>query len=167
MTPLPYTWTGEAFEPLPRFAKRADAEYVVGQVYVMAPVEERSMKSHRQFFAAVNEAWKNLPESYGDRFPTAEHLRKWCLIRCGYRDERTLVAASKAEAVRIAAFVRPSDEYAVVTVREAVVTIYTAKSQSTKAMGKKVFQESKQAVLDTLDAMLSVEPGSLARECAE
>jgi hypothetical protein len=76
-----------------------------------------------------------------EEFPTAEVLRKKMLIRAGYADERSIVCASKAEAQRVAAFVKPMDEYAVVTVREAVVRVYTAQSQSIKAMGAKPFPD--------------------------
>ena len=83
------------------------------------------------------------------------------LIRAGYRDERTIVAASMAEAQRIASFVRPLDEYAVVQVHEATVSVYTAKSQSARAMGKAAFQQSKRDVLDALSEMIGVERKAL------
>ena len=67
---------------------------------------------------------------------------------------RSIVASSKAEALRVAAFIRPVDEFAVVTVIEAVVTIYTAKSQNMRAMGKKGFRASADAVLDFVSAMI-------------
>ena len=65
-------------------------------------------------------------------------------------------AANKAEAQRIASFVRPLDEFAVVTVREATVAVYTAKSQSARAMGRATFQKSKTDVLDALSEMIGV-----------
>lgn len=146
--PLIFEWDGEAMVPLPRFARRCDAEYVVHQHYRLAVVEDRSAKSHSHYFASLDEAWLNLPEEYGDRWPSSEHLRKWALIQAGYRDERTFVAASKAEALRLATFLRPMDEYAVIVVRESVVVVLTAQSQSLKAMGRKEFGESKRKVLD-------------------
>lgn len=79
-----------------------------------------------------------------------EHLRKYALIRTGHRDERTIVCASKAEARRVAAFVKPLDEFALVLVNEASVSVYTAKSQSLRAMGKTAFQQSKDDVLGFL-----------------
>jgi hypothetical protein len=45
MSTLPYRWTGEAFEPLPGFRKRADAAFVVGQVYHMAPTERLTLRA--------------------------------------------------------------------------------------------------------------------------
>ena len=42
------------------------------------------------------------------------------------------------------------DDHAVVVVRDKVIIVYTAKSQSYRAMGKKAFGESKEAVLNIL-----------------
>lgn len=146
--PILCHWDGESFIPAsPAWAKRADDRYVVGERYYVELSEERSINSHRHFFASIAEAWKNLPDDQAMRFPTPDHFRKHGLIMTGWRDERTFVCASHAEALRFAAFVRPMDEYAVIVVREAVVKVWTAKSQSTKAQGKKDFQKSKDDVL--------------------
>lgn len=161
-TPLPCRWDGEAFAPLPRFAKLADEQFVIGKVYTLAEVLKRSAKSHAHYFACVTEAWKNLPESYGDRYPTDEHLRKSALIKAGYRDERSLVCSSRAEALRLASFVSAMDDYAIVTVVASVVTVYTAKSQNEKAMDGPTFQASKDAVLGILAEMIGVEPTTLS-----
>lgn len=152
--------------PLPGFAKRCDAAFIVGEVYNLEAIEQRSAKSHAHYFATVNEAWQNLPENLTEQFPTSEHLRKWCLIRAGYAENRQIVAGSRAEAQRIGAFIKPMDSYAVVTVRDAVVTVYTAESQSMRAMGKQRFQESKDAVLSLLAAMIGTDPIELGRAAA-
>ena len=160
---IPCTWTGTAFEPRPGFLKRLNETFGAGEVVTLAPVEDRSAASHRHYFAAINEAWQNLPESLADRFPTAEHLRKWALIKAGYRDERTHVCASRAEAVRLKAFIRPIDDYAVVVCKDAVVTVWTAKSQNTRAMPKGEFQASKDAVLQVLAELIDVAPAALEK----
>ena len=166
-TPLAYRWSGTGFEILPRHQKAADAEFVIGQVYTLEEVKGRSQASHNHFFASVSNGWLNLPEQMAERFPTSEHLRKWCLIRSGHHDQRSIVAASKAEAQRVAAFIKPMDEFAIVVISECTVTVYTAKSQSRKAMGGKVFQESKQAVLDLIDGMLGVSPGETQKNAEQ
>ena len=164
MTILPYRWTGEAFEPLPGFRKRADGAFVVGQVYHMEPVEERTARAHRHYFALINEAWQSLPDDFAERFPTPDHLRKFALIKAGFADSRQIVAASKSEARRLAAFIRPMDEYAVVSVSDAVVTVWTARSQSTKAMDKATFKASKDGVLAAIEQLLDLEPGALGTQ---
>lgn len=147
--PMLFTWTDEGvFRPLPRFERACDREFAVGEVYRLEAQEQRSMVSHNHYFAALNDIWASLPEEFGDRIASPEHLRKFALIRKGYRDERSVVCASKAEAKRVAGFIKPMDDFAIVAVDEATVTVYTAKSQSMKAMGKEQFQKSKSDVLD-------------------
>jgi hypothetical protein len=161
LPPMIMQWDGEALKPTRRFQKIADQRLVIGEVYRVDPEEERSIASHNHYFAAITEAWRNLPEDTGERYPTSEHLRKWALIKSGYRDERSIVCATKAEAMRVAAFVRPLDEYAVVIVSETVVLVYTAKSQSSRAMGREAFQVSKDAVINLLASLLNTTPKQL------
>lgn len=123
--------------------------------------EHRSRASHDHYFAAVQNAFDNLPESLSNDFPTAEHLRKWALIKAGYRDERTFVASSGNEAMRLAVYLRPIDSYAFCMVDGDRVTHCTAKSQSLKAMGKAEFQRSKDAVLRELAILIGVDVADL------
>ena len=162
--PILCEWTGNAMIPLgPTWARRADVQWVVGEKYRIEIRQERSSESHAHFFAALNEAWKNLPEELTEQFPTVEHMRKRALIKAGFRDERSIVCASKAEAQRVAAFIRPLDEYAFVLVRDNVVIHLTAKSQSSRAMDKATFEESKRAVLDIVAKMVGVTTGQLEK----
>ena len=165
--PMPFTWDGEHFVPPARLAKLCDKHFVVGQAYMLVEHQERSQRSHAHYFACVNEVWKNLPEDAIERYPTADHLRRWALVRAGYADHRELVADSSEAAARIAAFVKPMDSYAVVTVRGCVVTIWTAKSQSQRAMDKKTFQESKDRVLDILAGLIGVTRDDLQQNAQE
>jgi len=156
MTQIACQWDGESFIPVKAHARIADAHFVVGAAYVLEPVEERSGVSHRHYFAAIRDAWANLPEVAVREMPTPAHLRKFALIKTGYADRREIVASSKAEALRLAAFVRPMDEFAVVTVSGCVVTVWTARSQSLKAMNKGEFQASKTAVLEYCATLIGV-----------
>ena len=160
--PLAFEWDGDAMVPLN--AKRADAFYTVGERYIMAPVSQRSDATHKHEFAWLREAWMSLSDDLAERFPTAEHLRKWALIRAGYSDSHTITCASKAEAIRVATFIRPIDEFAVVTTNGATVTRFTAKSQSRRAMGAKEFQDSKTKIMEVVARMLGVEPGELPKQ---
>lgn len=162
MTTAAYRWTGDSFEPLQRFRKECDKEFVIGEVYTLAPVEHRSGASHRHYFASVADAWGNLHEKYAAQFPSSEHLRKYALIKGGYYHSDAITCASKAEAQRVAAFIRPSDTFALVTVMGSTVTRYQAQSQSMKAMGKAVFQASKDKVLEIVSEMVGVTPKELS-----
>ena len=109
MNTIPARWTGEGFSPMGRWAQKCSEQFVVGEIYNIEEVTGRSLASHNHYFASILEAWKNLPEDMMDEFATSEHLRKRALIRTGYADHRQIVASSKAEALRIAAFIRPID----------------------------------------------------------
>lgn len=155
-------WDGDAFVPAGAVWKqRANERFVVGERYVIEVKEVRSEASHRQYFAAIRAAFMN-NDAIADRFQNTEALRKYVLIKAGYRDERSIACASKAEAGRLAAFIKPMDDFAIVTVTGAVVTVYTAKSQSMRAMGKKEFQASKDAVLNVLADMIGTSKQALA-----
>lgn len=160
---ITFRWLGDSMEPLPRFRKECDTEFVIGETYILATQEQRSGNSHRHFFASVQSAWANLPESVGKQFPTSEHLRKRALIETGFHDSHSLPCSSRAEALRVAAFMEPLDEYGVIVVTAATVTRYTAKSQSMKAMGKADFQKSKEAVLDYISGLVGVTLTSLSQ----
>lgn len=160
---LRYEGEGEFRATSSYWAARADRDFVIGETYRLVEHNERSMASHNHYFASIGNAWSNLPDDMLEIYPTAEHLRKKALIAKGYRDERSIVCASKAEAERVAAFIKPMDDYAVVTFREAVVRVWTAKSQKMKAMGNRDFQQSKSDVLDFIDDLLGVERGATAR----
>ena len=170
MSPAPITffWDGAAMLPAgPGFARMCDKRFVIGERYRLDEISERSAASHNFYFAAMNDAWLNLPEDMADRFDTSEKLRKFALIKCGYADQRQIVCASKAEAQRVAAFIKPMDEYAIVTASEAVVTVYTAKSQSMRAMGKAEFEKSKNDVLNYVASLIGTTPATLAQNAGK
>lgn len=144
------------------WAGKADKALVVGEVYRLVEHHDRSMNSHRHYFAVIAEAHKNLPDEMLEQYPNSEALRKKALIWKGYRDERTLVASSKAEAERMAAFIKPMDDLAVVTVRDCVIRVWTAKSRSVRAMGNRDFQHSKNDVLDFVADLVGVDPDQLS-----
>jgi hypothetical protein len=153
-----FQWDGEAMQPQPRFAKICDEKFTVGEVYRMEVSETRSWQSHRHYFASIQEMWENLPEDQCERFPSPEHLRKWGLIRAGYCDQMHVVADTEENARDIAMVMRKLSTYAVITISINVITVYTAKSQSLKAMGKTEFQKSKEAVLDVLAQIIGTRP---------
>jgi hypothetical protein len=165
--PIPCRWDGEVLRPHGRFQKQAERQFVAGQVYPIAVEQPRSRETHNHYFAAIEEAWRNLPEGIAEQFPTSEHLRKFCLIKAGHANARSVVCSNQVEAHRIAIFVKPIDPYAVVTCSGNVVTLYTAKSQSLKAMDRKTFQESKSAVLEILSDMIGVKTDDLQKNAGQ
>lgn len=162
--PIPCVFLKGAFHPLKRAQNLAAAHYGEGEVLVMAPVEERSEVSHRHEFAWLHDAWMNLPEHLADQFPSKEHLRKRALIDAGFYNESIIDAGSNAAALRVAAFLRSKDDFALIIVRGPLVVERVAKSQSRRAMNKAEFQASKEAVLETVSAMIGVSPETLRHQ---
>jgi len=162
--PVVFTWDGDVMRPLARFKLLCDRQFVVHQEYPLVVQEERSRASHNQLFAAINEAWHNIPEINAGRWPSPLHLRKWATIQAGHRVEKTIVVASKADALRVSAFIGQIDEYAVVLVRDNIVAHYTAKSLSHRELKRREFQEIKDKIFAVLDNLLGVAPGSLIRQ---
>ena len=140
-----------------------------GELVFLDYARDRSTNSHNHQFAAIAEAWQNLPEHLM-AFPwaaTAETLRKHALIQTRYCDVGVMVAASKAEALRMAAYAgqlaTQAHGYAIAATDGPVVRVFTPHSQSRKAMGAKVFQESKTAVLDWIADKIGVKSHELER----
>lgn len=163
--PVAYIWDGESMRPVNGgFMKRCDKQFVVGETYVLEVREERSSKQHAFFFASVGEAWKNLPEEAVARYPNPEYLRRWALVKAGYADEKTVLCATKAEATRTIATVKGLNEYAIIVQKGTVLKIFTAQSQSIRAMDRKTFKESADAVLAILAEVIDVKPSELRNQ---
>ncbi len=163
--PLTFQWSGEAMVPLN--LRGAAKQYKVGETYRLAPREERSLASHNHFFAALQETFNSLPHESEDMYPTVKHLRKRALIKAGYRNERSIVCSTAQEAEKVAAFIKPLDDLAYVALRDNVVTVYTAKSQSERAMGKAEFQKSKDDVLRIVAELIGVTGKELGSNTGE
>lgn len=162
--PIPCMFLGTAFYPLAAYRGLALANYGDGEVITLAPVEDRSMASHRHFMAVVKKAFENLPEGLSERYANPEHLRKNCLIRAGYRDETTISLSTHEDAARVASLMDGLDDYAIITVHGSSVTRWRAESQSLHSMGKDRFQASKDACLNILASMIGVDPTTLLAE---
>lgn len=168
--------------PAPRYAALAARQYAEGEEYTLDQVEERSMASHRQYFAALKSGYDNLPERVFYRtkadgtfvldetrnrvpkWPTMEHYRKWLLIETGWFDEKEFAEANVTYAKRLATWIRTEDVYARIFVRGSTVVVQRAKSQALPAMKKPDFEQSKKDVLALNDALSGVEPGTHWRE---
>lgn len=157
-----------AMVPLGRFLPLCKRQFVDGEEYSLAPIEARTRASHSHYFAAIHDAFENLPESIAARWPTAEHLRKWCLVEAGYFDEKEFDCDDEKQARRLGNFIRTEDEYARISLHRSdsqrvTVIVRRAKSQAAAAMGKDEFEKSKRAVLDLLEHMIGVERDALSR----
>lgn len=167
--PLMLRYDGDGvFSPLNGYwMRKGDEDYVVGQVYRMAELDERSGESHRHYFAQIKELWLTLPDDLLPEYPSTEHLRKKMLIRAGFCDERQVIFENERDARIAAAVISPIDEYAITAVEGRVVTHWTAKSQSYDAMGKEDFQASKDAVFHEIDKLLHLPKGTSQKQAGK
>lgn len=162
--PIQMVWQGDAFTPANSYWQdRADKLFTVGQRYAIVEHHERSDASHSHYFAVLHELWLSLPEKISHEFPNAAVLRAHALIKTGYCDKRSIVCKSAKEAERLAAFMRPSNALAIITVEGSTVTEWTPQSQAYRAMGKKVFGESKNAVLGWCADLIGLPPDAEQR----
>lgn len=167
---IAYRWTGDAWKPLARSAK-ACADFFVGQIARLKEDKERSDESHGFYFACLHTAFMNLPERFADRFASEEHLRKWCLIKSGFRKEHTIIAATEQNAAEIAALAGALDDFAVVQLDGRIVTVWVAESQKMMrngddGMAKDKFEASKEAVLRECSKLIGIDVTTLLAENA-
>lgn len=161
MKPAAFVWRGDHMVPLPRTLHICLDQFEEEEIYLLEVREERSEESHNHYFACIHTAWKNLPEDVAEKYPTPEKLRKQALIKTGYATETTFVCTSDDEATRLAAFLKPIDEYAIVITKGNVIHRYVAESQSVKSMGKDRFQQSKEKVLRAVSNLIGVDVTTL------
>lgn len=176
-----------AMVPAPRYANAAAKQFAEGEEYTLDQIEERSMASHKQYFAALNSGYKNLPDNVGFRkkndgsfeldlegnriptWPSVKHYRKWLLIETGWYIQKEIAEANATYAKRLAIWIRndigEEAEYWRIGRNDNVVVIRIAKSQAKMAMkNKKEFEASKRDVLALNDSLTNVAPGTHWRE---
>jgi hypothetical protein len=158
--PFQAVWEGDGFKPAsPYFQSIADKQYVIGEKYLLTVQQERSVNSHKHYFANLMEAFVNLPERYKDQFPTFDIFRAHGLILTGWRDHQVIIYPTNEAAQETAAMFRPRvSDLEIMVVTENTLTILTAKSQSLRAMGKEDFAKSKADVLAWAWNLVGVDP---------
>lgn len=163
LRPVVFVWDGDHMVPLPRFKHLCDRQFAVHEEYPLMIVENRSMASHRHFFAAVHEGWANLAEEYAGRFPSSEHLRAWALVEAGYSSESVYAMDSAKDAMSLAKAIRAADDLVIIRVSGDVVKVFRPMSQSVAAMKKDPFEASKKAVLEIVASMARTTPAELTK----
>lgn len=159
-----FTWDGDAMIPLPRFKKLCDQLYTVHEEYPLIVLENRSQASHNHYFAAIAEAHANLAEEWAAKFPTPEHMRARALVEEGYATETDYVLNDAAAARAFATVLRKKEPYNVIQISGNVVKEFAPLSQSTAAMKKQAFEDSKAAVLARVASWARTTPAQLNKE---
>ena len=167
MEPVAFVWDGQAMIPLDRFRKLCQKQFRPGTEYALVPWRGRSEESHRHYFACIRTGWNNLPEEWSQEFPTAEHLRKWCLVQEGYADHTQVPCETPTVLAKLILMIRKMDPYAVMKRRGEVLDVWVAQSQDHASMGHEAFQESKDKVLGRIANMCGISVGELTRNAKE
>jgi len=156
---LQFIWKDGVMVPATSYqATRCAERFEDGKRYLLVEHEDRSHKSHSHFFASLREAFNQLPHDIADDFTSFDHFRSVGLISNGFYHQREFACASREEARRLAAFLRPMAPLSIVAVHEAVVVERTAKSMSYRAMPKGEFQKAKQALIEWAWNLVGVTP---------
>ena len=161
--PITFQWNGRLMVPMPRFQDQCASAFKVDEYYTMEVQAQRRESSHRHYFAALDEAWANLPEKFdGESWAQSrEHMRHHALIVCGWCNTKIIQCASNAEAVRWSTIMRPMQPFSVVTAVRSTVVESAAVSQSRSAMGARDFMTSKWQVLDFVADLCGTTRGEL------
>jgi hypothetical protein len=163
---LPFVWDQKrmAMVVAPTAERAAARLYVDGETYTLAVPRDRSPETHRQYFGLIRTAWENLPDRLTAEYPSEKALRKRALILTGYYDETRIICASALDARRVVGNMRPTDDFAIVSIAEDVVVVRTAKSQSEEEMDFREFQASKEATLAFVSNLIGVDVTTLQRQ---
>lgn len=159
--PITVIYNGVSFMPEGKDVAYCQFMFGAGQVFIIDPEQERDMNSHRHYFAALKEAWKNLPEELERKYPTEDIFRKKLLIETGYFHMDEIICDTARDAATVAAFMAPLDPSTTIVVRGNCIRKFTARSQSIQAMGREEFQKSKWDVLNLAASLIHVTPKEL------
>ena len=154
MIPLIYMGDGDFRASSPYHIRRCNQLYGQGELVTVEAISERSMASHRHYFAEVEDLWETLPETLAGDFPSSTSLRKFALIKAGYCKQRRLVLPTHEDAKEAALMINELDSYALCDVAGCTLTVWVARSQSLKAMGREEFEKSKADVLDVIRKLI-------------
>ena len=165
-------WADGTLQPVGDHSSRVLQALQPGELITATISRQRSDRSHRHQFAWLAEAWRNLPETEQDApwAASPETLRKHALIATGYAHSAAIDAGSAAAAQRMVPYLTnlatAAHGYALVQCRGSSIVVWTPESQSVRAMGAQRFQESKDAILAHIAALLEVHPDQLRSAAA-
>lgn len=155
-------WCGHSFHPAGKVAQEKAKRLDMNEFLGVELLRDRSIRSHNHQFAEIKDLWLNIPEQLHSApyAATSETFRKHGLIVCGHHDAEVVTCGCPEAAERVAAVLstmaNKAHGYAITRVEGSVVTCFTPKSQTLKAMGNDDFQASKTAVLDWCKSVVDV-----------
>lgn len=166
MTAIAFVWDEKAgaMRVQPDFARRARAQYRNGWGYVLDESQDRTPLEHRHLFGMIRRAWENLPDKLVTEYPSPLALRKKALVRCGFFNEARIIHDNALDARRTAIQAAADEPFALVSLRDTVVIIRTAKSQAEHKMAKDEFRASQEALLAFVSNLIGVDVTTLRKQ---
>ena len=132
----------------------------------------RSDVAHRHFFAIINEAWKQWPESAQFQPEDAEHLRAYLLVKAKHCD-RLDVRCRNSDAIslrmQIDALLRSygDGKPPLMHVYSWGIRVFRPRSISYAACDRKTFQAVSETVFEIIEDALGVKINDLKREARQ
>lgn len=105
----------------------------------------RSEPDHRRFFALINAAFHQWPETHEFQPDSSEHLRAWLLCKAGYRSCVTIPIESDDSAARRVALlaasraVQAAGSHSFVRAHGAAIAVFSPRSISWDTLSQKDF----------------------------
>jgi hypothetical protein len=131
----------------------------------------RSSPDHRRFFALINAAFEQWPESADFVPDNSEHLRAWLIAKAGYR-ESTLIdlpdgatdGMQKLFALSIENAIKAAGAYGFVVPYRAGVAVIKPKSIAWHKLGQREFGKLRDDITDIIEAVIDCKADDLLKE---
>lgn len=137
--------------------RQCRSKFQDGETYFLTNRISRSDKSHRHYFATVQNAYDNLPDDLQEHYPTPETLREQALLATGNYDQRAFVCSSETEAKALLKFISRNRKGVFYSIKGSVLIERTVHSQSAYSMDtKERFEKSKRDVIGFCADLLGV-----------
>lgn len=165
-TALAFIWDERALamRVQPDFVRRARQQFKNGYGYVLDESQDRTPLEHRHLFKMIARAWENLPDTLVTEYPSPLALRKKALVRCGFYNEARIVHETALDARRTAIQAASDEPFALVSLRDTIVVVRTAKSQAEHRMKKDEFRASQDAILAFVSNLIGVDVTTLRKQ---
>ena len=138
-----------------------------GDKLLMTVTKQRSAPHHRMFFALINTAFHNWPETYEFQPDNAEHLRAWLEIKAEHREVLHFEVEEGADPKITQDIVQQSlnmmEGYAWVVLRERKIWVTTPKTIQWSKMGQKEFNEVSAGIFEIIEEIIGVPIEELQR----
>lgn len=129
----------------------------------------RSSMDHRRFFGVIAALFHHWPEHHDFQPDDAEHLRKWLLVKAGYRTATFIPIECESTDTRmvvrsIEAAVRAADDHCFLRQHGSGVAVFKAKSISWDKLDQKQFNAVRNAVEEVIKAETGLDPDALLKQ---